>query len=182
MKIPWTLSLGGLCLVCQGCSPLGHAARTSIIEPLVCSRYVNEVEDCTHDYQLAKEALARYQADHPEKAYSPDFCLGFKKGYADYLYAGGKGNPPPVPPRCYWNSKYESIEGHQAIGDWFAGFREGAAVAKQSGLRDLVTVPPSVGLAPSFPPPLPSHPAPALSLPASPEPDPVLPQPRPVQP
>jgi hypothetical protein len=182
MKIPWTLSLGGLCVVCQGCSPLGHAARTSIIQPLVYSRYVNEGKECVRDYQLANEALAHYQGEHAGDNLSPDFCLGFKQGYAEYLYAGGKGNPPPIPPRCYWNSKFQSTEGHQAIGDWFTGYRAGAAVAKQSGQRELVIVPASTALAPALPPPLPPQPPPALSLPTSPKPDEVLPPPKPLQP
>jgi hypothetical protein len=182
MKIPWPLCLGGFCLACQGCSPLGHAARTSIVQPAEYNIYVNEAEDCVHDFQQAKEALEQFKVEHADTPYSTDFGCGFKKGYADYLYAGGTGNPPPLPPRCYWNSHYQSPEGHRAIEDWFAGFKAGATAARQSGKRELVTVPASTALAPSFPspeqvpPPQPSPPGlPAGTIPGL---DEVLPPPR----
>src|SRR5262249_39466700 len=92
--------------------------------------------------------------DHP---YSPDFQQGFLCGFADYLYAGGTGNPPPLPPRGYWKSEYETPEGRQAVQDWFEGFRTGAARARASGYRELVTVPIS-----ALPPPPPLPPPPLL--------------------
>src|SRR5207253_2309767 len=62
----------------------------------------------------------------------------------DYLYAGGSGEPPPLPPRYYWKTRYETAEGHQAIADWFAGYRLGAAMAQESGYREWVTIPSSL--------------------------------------
>ena len=57
---------------------------------------------------------------------------------------GGCGEPPPVPPRRYWKNAYQTPQGHQAIQDWFAGFRNGASDAEASGWRHFATVPSSV--------------------------------------
>jgi hypothetical protein len=77
------------------------------------------------------------------------------------LFLGGAGNPPPVPPRRYWKRKFETPEGHLAIGQWYDGFAHGASAAQASGLRQLVTVPSSLGPVPGpmfgpahVPPPL----------------------------
>jgi hypothetical protein len=73
--------------------------------------------------------------------YSRDYARGFLKGFEDYVYAGGNGLPPPVPPPRYWGIYYQTPEGHQAIEDWFAGFRHGTEAARDSGYREQVLVP-----------------------------------------
>src|SRR4051794_6375405 len=151
MRIKQALYLGLFCLVCQGCSPLAHVARTVFIEPTEYSRRLDNAVDKCRNEDLAEEAWEKFAEADPGKEFSPDFSLGFKEGYTDYLYAGGTGNPPPVPPRYYWRPEFETPEGHQAIDDWFAGFRRGAALARASGYRELVTLPSPV-------PPGPPHP------------------------
>ncbi len=71
---------------------------------------------------------------------SKDYITGFKDGYADYLDAGGTGEPPPYPPYCYRTGCYQNEEGQKAMQDWFAGFRHGAATARASGLREIFLV------------------------------------------
>ncbi len=144
MRVKLAACLVGLCLFSPGCSPLGHVARTIVIEPTEYSLRLDETVDCIRNKKLAKEAWASFQTTHPDTAYSCHYCSGFLDGYTDFLYAGGTGNPPPLPPRVYWRPEYQTPEGKQAVLDWFAGFREGAALAKQSGKRDLVTVTTSV--------------------------------------
>ena len=78
---------------------------------------------------------------NPDHPYSVDYRRGFVDGFADYLYAGGSGEPPVVPPWRYRKASYETPEGYAAIEDWFAGFRHGANVALASGLRNLVVLP-----------------------------------------
>jgi hypothetical protein len=166
MRIRLTLYLGALCLASQGCSPIGHAIRTSVIQPALYPRCMNEIVECCRDYLWARDAWKEFQEAHPETPYSSDFACGFKEGYTDYLYAGGTGCPPPVPPRCYWNSCYENPEGHQAIANWFAGFRVGAEWARRSGYRELVVLPSSQSAAPPLPPgPLPPPPPGGLPVP-----------------
>ena len=41
----------------------------------------------------------------------------------------------------YWRVYYQNAEGHEAIQDWFEGFRHGASVARASGVRDFVVIP-----------------------------------------
>lgn len=182
MKVLLTLWLGGLCLLYQGCMPIGRAIRTSLVQPTEYNTYVNCATEVARDRLLAREALEHFEGEHAGVPYSRDFRCGFKDGYADYLFAGGTGNPPPVPPRCYWNACYQTPEGHQAIEDWFAGFQAGAAAAKASGKRELVTVPASTALPPSDPPPQLPPPPPPPSLPVSPQttPEEVLPPPKPL--
>jgi hypothetical protein len=131
-----------------------------------------------HDEHLAHQAWRDVVRANPEHAYSTDYACGFKAGFVDYLYAGGSGEPPALPPKRYRRYHGMSPEGCQGLLDWFAGFRHGAAEARQSGLRRLMVVP--------LPPP-PAHaalPAPAViagpplegAIPA--EPPAALPMPR----
>ena len=149
MSIRWLLFLGGISLACQGCTPLSHIVRTLIVEPTNYPRRLADLEDKSVNKKIAKIAWQDFQVCHPDIGYSEHFARGFKTGYADYLYAGGSGAPPPLPPRYYWRGNFETAQGHEAIRDWFAGFRQGAESAKESGLRELVTLPSSL----SEPPP-----------------------------
>jgi hypothetical protein len=162
-------------------------ARTVVLEP---AEYARRLADCVDRYrnqELAEAFWADFQAAAPGMTYSDDFALGFKEGFAVFLFEGGTGNPPPVPPRYYWRTEYQSVEGHQAIEDWFAGYRRGAGSARLSGYRRLVTVPPSTSLLrartpadlPARAADVPSGPGPGESAPGEvlPEPGRVPPEP-----
>ena len=112
-------------------------------------------------------------------------CPGFQDGFADFLYAGGNGEPPVVPPWYYRRTVYETPEGLASTEEWFAGYRHGAGrrskrpartggsprVAPRSGTLDHR---PQRGIGESFAsgnPPMPAG-----------EVVPSLPQPRPVPP
>jgi hypothetical protein len=82
--------------------------------------------------------------------YSVHFARGFKDGYADYLYAGGTGDPPVAPPWRYRKVTYETPQGVQAVEDWFAGFRQGAYAAYTTGYRQFVVVPAAVSGMPGW--------------------------------
>lgn len=135
---------------------------------------VDETVECSRNRHLAEQAWDEVREAIAAPAFSVDYARGFKDGYADYLTAGGSGDPPSLPPRCYWKAIYQTPEGKQATDDWFTGFRHGAWQAKSSGLRRVFVVPSSL------PPP---PPAPiAIGAPALPPADEVLPSPRPVEP
>jgi hypothetical protein len=93
------------------------------------------------DCSRAKEAWREAQAACPDQSYSRDYACGFKAGFRDYLDAGGSGDPPAVPPFRYRLSDYDSPGGHQAVEDWYAGFRHGSTAARASGFRELNLVP-----------------------------------------
>jgi hypothetical protein len=190
MRTRLAVGIVGLCALSQGCGPITLATRTLIIEPVHYCTTLDNIKERHRDYKLAEAAWAEIEkpnhshghaaecnhsfgygsADYvnpaemdeaPARPYSPDYAMGFKDGFADYLYAGGTGEPPPLPPRYYWKMRYETPDGHQAMEDWFAGFRHGAGVARASGYREWVTI------ASSVPPDARGARPPALLLPDS---------------
>lgn len=80
----------------------------------------------------------------PNDSFPAEYVQGFKDGFVDYLYAGGSGEPPVIPPRRFWKSEYRTPEGNQTVHDWFDGFRHGAELASLGGYRDVITVPSSL--------------------------------------
>jgi hypothetical protein len=76
--------------------------------------------------------------------YSKDYAHGFKDGFAEYLYRGGDGEPPLVAPLRYRDTRYQNEQGYHAVQDWFAGYRHGAAMARDSGARKWITGPSSL--------------------------------------
>jgi hypothetical protein len=143
--------LGGLDI---GCALPVDATRNLSYE---CSLSADQHAERRRFLQVAEQAwmMSGYASSgHP---YSEDFISGFKDGFVDYLEAGGTGQPPTLPPRRYWKSRYETPDGYRAIEDWFAGFRGGAAAAHASGYRRLVVVPSAMTAhgpaAPPMPPP-----------------------------
>lgn len=75
---------------------------------------------------------------------SDDYAQGFKDGFAEYLYRGGDGEPPLVAPLRYRDSRYQNEAGYHAVENWFAGYRHGAAMARDSGARKWITGPSSL--------------------------------------
>lgn len=141
MKLyPWVL---GLCAFGPGCGPLVNVTRTMVIEPLQYNDPADKVVELARDSKLAKEAWAEVCAANPRHAFSVHYEDGFKDGYVDYLYAGGNGHPPAMPPRRYWKAKFQTPAGYQMIEEWFAGFAHGSAVAMASGYRAYIPVPSS---------------------------------------
>jgi hypothetical protein len=99
---------------------------------------------CCRDWCLAFSAYRAFDKEHPDHPCSADFAKGFRAGFRDYLAYGGTGAPPPMPPWCYWTTRYQFPEGRQAIQDWYEGYRQGTAFAIEAGYRNLITVPASV--------------------------------------
>lgn len=69
-----------------------------------------------------------------------DYAYGYKSGYYDK--ATGKAcTLPPVPPPCYWSTKYQCCEGQKHIQDWYRGYQCGVAAAEGSGYPYFHDVP-----------------------------------------
>lgn len=71
---------------------------------------------------------------------SGPFMDGFLEGYHDMLQ-GADGCLPVVPPRRYWNWKYQSAGGQGAVSEWFNGYSAGVTAAKEDGLANISRVP-----------------------------------------
>jgi hypothetical protein len=152
MRLKRYLALLGLCAVAPGCAPLKQVAQVTICQPIAYCMHMDEYVSLCRDRELADEAWAHFQSAIPDCQYSEDFADGFKTGFADYVFAGGNGEPPVVPPRYFWRPSYESPVGQQMMLDWFRGYRHGVAVAKESGYREAVVIPASDMLQPSYQP------------------------------
>ncbi|MBL8794544.1 MAG: hypothetical protein JNM56_11615 [Planctomycetia bacterium] len=138
----------GLCALGTGCeTPVGsgfeiarYSTRNLLQTPVTAS---DDRLERHWQRQQAEKAWQSFCQAHPGQLYTVHYQRGFEDGFADYLYAGGAGQPPPVPPWSLRTASYETPTGHQAVEEWFAGFRHGAAAARDSGLRELVLVPSS---------------------------------------
>jgi hypothetical protein len=177
-SLAWPLI--GACLLASGCSVsangiLGKFCRTVFYEPAVYCKRVDDHRANKRLRQMAHEAWEQFTMCHAVGSYCPDFAAGFTDGYYEYLYAGGNGAPPPVPPRHYWNDAWRTELGQQAINEWYSGYRTGAEVAMSYGRREIATVPAPHRMACAAPPlsdgvvPVPSDPT---SLPGDAEPQP----------
>lgn len=141
------LLLVTLTLVNVGCCYTGTATcgwemytnsvRNLTEEP---ARFVDRLLLVSKIRQRAREAWKSVCEASPEQHYSSDYADGFEAGFRDYVEAGGSGEPPGMPPPCYRSSCYDG-PGHQAVLDWYAGFRHGAVAARESGLREAVLIP-----------------------------------------
>jgi hypothetical protein len=151
-----------------GCSLYENFARTSIVEPLQFCTPKQKYKSKLSNRALAEAVWQEVVLSDPGP-YTPDYADGFQDGFADFLFAGGNGLPPPVPPRRYWKLEYQHPPGRQAVLDWYAGFRHGTLVAQESGQRLTIIVPSSLppsqwapaevhGLETLLPPPLPVAP------------------------
>ncbi len=107
-------------------------------------QHINEHRERKRNRKWAKEAWQEIVASGEMEATSEEYVEGFEDGYAEYLYRGGDGEPPTIPPKKFRRLKYQTVEGYRAIQDWFVGYRHGAEVARASGFRKLVTGPSSL--------------------------------------
>jgi hypothetical protein len=141
MRMGRLLRLAGLFVLGSGCTLIENGGRNLLHDPIQYHYNADRFVSGFRNKWLANAAWDEFVGANPEYAESPDYQCGFKEGFADYLEYGGNGQPPPLPPRKYWKVHYQTPQGHQAIEEWYAGFAHGAAVARDTGLRQLVTVP-----------------------------------------
>jgi hypothetical protein len=161
MRRALALLLLGLSTAASGCALIEDGSRNfyvSFARPLEARR------EKARNREWAEAAWVLTCGRERLGIYSPAYALGFKEGFAEYLYRGGDGEPPLVAPLHYHEINYQTPEGFTSIKDWFAGYRHGAAVARSSGARDVITGPSSLQVAhpvppgPEAPPPVPARP------------------------
>src|SRR3954469_9221088 len=151
------------CFFSSGCCRLlGLSYRTTIFEPRLYNTYGDSSRSLALYTQWADQAWLEEGLPCLSGAAQPDYEDGFHDGFIDYVYAGGTGEPPPVPPRMYWNVLLRSETGKERVHQWFDGFRHGARVAREGGYREMSVVPSSVvGAARNAPPNMASPDVPA---------------------
>ena len=135
-----------LCISLTGCTVCQNAKRTMLVEPREFSWRKDRKESVEMYRCWADQAWREQCSSDPEQSVSSAYVAGFKDGFVDYVYAGGPGEPPPVPPRQFWNADQRNPCGHAAATDWFAGFRHGAQLAREEGYRKRALVPASIFL------------------------------------
>ncbi|HEV3385573.1 MAG TPA: hypothetical protein VG097_12220 [Gemmata sp.] len=157
MRLACVLSVGLFSAFAVGC----FSARSSAPDSFVCQTLRNSVQSPIRDFDEVRFIkFARHQAEKAWSEYqnttgqccTDPYHKGFVEGFVDYVQAGGNGEPPYLPPFRYRLTPFRSTEGVSAVEDWYAGFRQGAAIAKGSGLRELSYVPlpgPAVPVDPS---------------------------------
>ena len=121
-----------------GCSYLPYAL------PDIGSALANPVHDFWFRHRLdvaADEAWRKVVAHCGGRTLSSGYAEGFHNGYVDYVEGGGNGKPPTTPPYCMRCDVLRSPDRQQLIVDYYAGYKQGADVAKFERLRDLVIVP-----------------------------------------
>ena len=131
------LCLGGMlpgCTVCQ------LARLVSLEEPQQFDFKKDRKISLVTYRALADEAWATTGAYCPDDCASTDYTWGFREGFAEYVYAGGSGDPPALPPRSYWQSDMRTPEGATAVRSWFQGYRYGVQVAREGGYRQSAMV------------------------------------------
>jgi hypothetical protein len=141
MKRAYALALLGFTTLSQGCALLQDTSRNLCAVVTDCTEAHREK---TRDRQWAEAAWQTVCMKDGPVAHSADFAMGFKDGFAEYLYRGGNGEPPLMAPQRYRRLRYQNPQGYQLIHDWFDGFRFGAASARDSGARKWITGPSSV--------------------------------------
>lgn len=138
LRVAWlTAGVVLLSLASAGCEVCYNARRTLLVEPLAFSAKWDRCRSTRLYQDWADEVWAEHYADACAGGGEQEqFEAGFKDGFVDFVYAGGTGEPPPVPPRQFWNAKARNPEGHLAAEAWFEGYRQGAAIARDGGYRD----------------------------------------------
>jgi hypothetical protein len=140
-----TLEIGLIAICCLATSPgctvcrLGY--RTVIREPAKYATNADRLRSLKTYRQWAQQEWHVVSAECPDiNGPGGDYAGGFVSGFVDYVRLGGNGEPPPVPPREYWNISTRAGSGKDRAAQWFDGYRHGARVAMDGGYRELATL------------------------------------------
>jgi hypothetical protein len=167
MRPVTALLLFGLSVLCSGCALIEDSCRNFCVA--ACCPFETH-QELARNRLWAENAWAKACTTGGPRGFSEDYAQGFKDGYAEYLYRGGDGEPPLLAPKRYRHVQYQTPQGYMAVEEWFAGYRHGTAVARDTGARRWITGP--TGWLPD------PHGAPAHRPATSIDPPPTLPMPQ----
>lgn len=130
-------------LLLPGCTLCQNVKRSVLSEPTRFSVTADRWRSVRTYREWAEEAYGRFCGCGTEVPFSESYEIGFKDGFIDFVYAGGSGEPPPVPPREFWDVRKRNPNGQACAADWFDGYRHGARIAREEGYRERALVPTS---------------------------------------
>jgi hypothetical protein len=111
---------------------VGCTAVQGIREHIAYNDTVNDFVLEWRNNAWASQAWHQRKWQFVGQPYLREFGEGFRAGYAD-VANGGNGCTPALPPRKYWNWRYQSGEGQAKVAAWFAGYPHGAKAAEEDG-------------------------------------------------
>lgn len=131
-------SLVVLTLAAGGCQFPRYVVRNLTFESCRITDEANQDHDIE---RMGSEAWMKISNSPSNKwTHSDDMHDGFMAGFTYLVKRGGDGEPPPVPPSCYWKESFRSPEGQARVQNWFSGYRLGTQVAREGHYRDLQVV------------------------------------------
>ena len=136
MKLGRSLLL--LFTLCQtGCAFFGYAAQNMVSSPY------DAIQEYNFRHRTLRKAREAWQTTPKDEgcSYSAAYVKGFEDGFVDFVDADGTGDAPASPPIHLRRGLVQSDRGPQDIEDWYAGFRHGVRVARESGLREKAVCP-----------------------------------------
>lgn len=143
LRTPYVSRLLACCFlvaIIPGCTLCQNIKRSVLSEPTKFSATADRWRSVRTYREWADEAYGRFCPCGQAAPFSCSYEIGFKDGFVDYVYGGGSGEPPPVPPREFWDVRSRTNDGKACAADWFDGYRHGASVARDEGYRDRALV------------------------------------------
>ena len=138
MRPVYALVLLGLSILSSGCALIEDSNRNLFV---ALSTPIETHREMARNRSWAEAAWQKERCTQGFAERTEDYAQGFKEGYAEFLFRGGDGEPPLVAPLRYRHIRYQNANGYLAIENWFAGYRHGAAIARDTGARSWVTGP-----------------------------------------
>lgn len=109
-------------MFCGGCASFNHTSSTCCTD---------QVFSGWRDHVWAKRAYHQRFLTCADR-HPSHFRSGFLAGYSA-VCRGEDGYVPAVPPKSYWGYSYQTAEGNEMVGSWFAGYPEGVRAATEDG-------------------------------------------------
>src|SRR5437868_5404066 len=112
MRPAIVLLLLGWSAAASGCALVEDASRNAYVS---FARPLEAQREKARNREWAEAAWILTCGKERRAEYSPAYALGFKEGFADFLFRGGDGEPPLVAPLHYHEINYQTPEGFASI-------------------------------------------------------------------
>lgn len=127
------LLIGGIMAGVTLAAGTGCSTLSGLQQSVSHSEFIDDLLVGHRNRAWAARAWHREKVHHGNRRHIADFRKGFLDAYGD-VAEGGDGCTPAIAPSDYWGWQYQSAEGQDKVGAWFAGYPLGAAAAETDGL------------------------------------------------